>query len=357
MLVDDAVESSTFVSSGRRRLETPDFLLPIATAVASSVGVPVASVVLTVMSGQRLTVEVRPHHPASGGGGGSAALAAAASGGLTVTPPVISVAAITEAVNNPSFTTRLSTALVSAGLPYVDPALLVTTEAAIEATVVEAPSPPPPATPPLPPPPMAPAHTLLSSAASGQNAGLGGGGVASGNAAAGDIGSASDGGFILALVFASIAGVLFFIVLPLVCCIFGCWARAAYLQRKRLDAKVFTSVVNVEGAPPVRSFVDEESRRAFDAAPIPAIDGSSAGGALTSGLSVGALVTRAPPPTGGVVAGMPLGGINARLGACASSEGLESPQSQPRTPQPPPGAPPVRTAVGASPRRPVALTL
>lgn len=309
---------------------TTGFLAPIAAAVAASIGVPASSVLVTIASGTTLTVAVTPPSDASGQSG-------ALTGGA-IAPPEISVSQITAAVNSDTFSASLAESFVEVGLPRVSAAELTVSAALVETTVVEAPSPPPPTLPPRPPPPLYPANQLLSVPTGTDTSSLSSaGGAGGGSAGVGP--SSDDEGYILALVFASIAGVLFLIVLPAVCCVIGCWLRAQYVKRKRFDAKVLTGVVTDSRS---RTDMDmemaDESAAQFDAAQIPAVQGDSGGGAMTRGLSMGTLVTRAPAPTG--LAGSASGSLETG----ATNEG---PTGAALTPHPP------VAPSGGSPRRPM----
>jgi hypothetical protein len=183
---------------GRRRLQTPDYLLPIAAAVATTLGVPAEDVTVTLAGAGTLSVEVEEPTSAP----------ASTSSSTTPSSGLSGADAVTNAVSSNTFASSLSTALRDEGVEVAAATLSV---GAVEVAdvIILAPSPPPPMTPPSPPVPTLPAAAAYSSSA------------ASGAA---PIGSAADrlSGLLIA---GAIGAVVFALVFPLVICVFVCWLR------------------------------------------------------------------------------------------------------------------------------------
>lgn len=251
----------------RRRLfvsSTPEFLLPIAAAIARSLGdVPVDSVSVTILEGRQLNVEVKPTQNNGG----------VASGGTPAA--TVSITDLTAAVSSPGFATSLSAALVDQGFPAVDFAGLIS-EPKVETTLATAPSPPPPSFPPLPPSPIAPAQQLLSHSTTGQDESV---------AEERPTGNTQSNYTLWWLIALTIVAVFFVCILPLLLIFFAAWLYKRYRKAAKMDPLTLTNIVSVNEAP----LADDESAEDFERAAF----GQSCNQTWRGSLFAGTVVTAA----------------------------------------------------------------
>jgi len=270
----------------RRRLQSSPFD-PIAAAVASSLGgIPVENVVVTLITGTTtLNVEVIINDGAS---------AATGVTGVGTGAPSFSAASITSTINDADFASVLTVSMADQGLPAISAADLVLSEPVLEFTVVMAPSPPPPAPPPPPPAPLEPAEQLLSHSTSSSGIAQPAGGAA---AAAND----GEDGIIVALIFASIATVIFVLVFPVMLIFMICYLKK-YRGGVRIDPKelldLTTAIVPVVNAPPTYPRTSKASTQRDDGVDEAAgvIPTAGASPSRSARMSAGAVIATSPAP-------------------------------------------------------------